>query len=213
MAGNTRERILDTAQRLFNIERYGNVTTAMLADAAGISEGNLWYHFRDKRALLDGISERFLKQCDRRLAIKPDRKNVLEGYAAYLHVLAAEIRDFQFMYRDQADYGEHSAVLLARLPATYRQTIAQFRGFLDNMRKEGLLALDRDRIELLAVNIVIVLRFFMEFAREAGLPRGDASSLIARSFAHHLSLFDHALTPEAAMFLRNALGDDESEAA
>jgi hypothetical protein len=123
------------------------------------------------------------------------------------------MHDFQFMYRDQADYGEHSAALLARLPSIYRDTISQFRAFLDNMRKEGHLDLARDRIEPLAVNMVIVLRFFMEFAREAGLPAVGASSLIAQSFAAHLSLFDGALTAQAAVFLKKALSAAETRAA
>lgn len=209
----TRDRILDTAQQLFNSERYGNVTTAKLAAAAGISEGNLWYHFREKRAILDAISERFLAQCERRLAIEPAREDVLEGYVAYLRVLAEEMRDFRFMYRDQADYGEHSAALLARLPAIYRRTISQFRSFLDGLRKAGHLSVARDRIEPLAVNVVIVLRFYMEFAREAGLPPAGANALIAQSFALHLGLLEGALTAEAAAFLHGNLVDAELSAA
>lgn len=201
----TRERILDAAVSLFNAQRYGNATTAMLAEAAGLSEGNLWYHFREKRAILDAISERFLLQCDRRLAIAPRRENVLAQYAGYLKVLAKEMRDFQFMYRDQADYGEHSAVLLARLPAIYRDTISQFRRFLDLMRLEKHLDLPRDKLEPLAVNIVVILRFYMEFAREAGLPAQSASALIAQSFASHLTLFEGALTREARAFLEERL--------
>jgi AcrR family transcriptional regulator len=206
MATNTRDRILDAAQRLFNAQRYGEVTTAALAAAAGISEGNLWYHFREKRAILDALSERFLTQCDLRLAIEPRRDDVLKAYAKYLHLLADEMRDFQFLYRDQADYGEHSLALLARLPAIYRDTINQFRTFLENMSEAGHLDLPRDAVEPLAVNIVIVLRFFMEFAREAGLPRAGASARVAQSFASHLSLLDRALTPQALVLLKEALG-------
>lgn len=213
MAKKTRNRVLDAAQRLFNSQRYGNVTTAMLADAAGISEGNLWYHFREKRAVLDALSDRFLVQCERRLAIQPRRDGVLQAYADYLRVLAAEMRDFRFLYRDQADYGEHSDALLARLPAIYRDTISQFRAFLLNMREEGLLALPRDRIDPLSVNVVIVLRFYIEFAREAGLPSGDDASLIGQTFAMHLSLFDGALTEEAERYLRTALDIVGTEAA
>lgn len=213
MARKTRERVLDVAQRLFNSQRYGNVTTAMLAEAAGISEGNLWYHFREKRAVLDALSERFLDQCARRLAIQPRRDGVLEAYADYLRILADEIREFRFLYRDQADYGEHSDVLLTRLPSIYRDTIGQFRAFLLHMHEAGLLKMSRDRIDPLAVNIVIVLRFYMEFAREAGLPSDDGLSLIGQSFAMHLSLFDGALTDDAKIYLKTSLDIVETRAA
>lgn len=213
MARKTRERVLDVAQRLFNSQRFGNVTTAMLADAAGISEGNLWYHFREKRAVLDALSERFLAQCERRLAIQPRRDGVLEAYADYLRILADEMRAFRFLYRDQADYGEHSDAVLRRLPLIYRDTIGQFRAFLLHMHEAGLLEMQRDRIDPLAVNIVIVLRFYMEFAREAGLPSADDTALIGQSFAMHLSLFEGALSEAAKAYLKASLDIVETQAA
>jgi hypothetical protein len=155
--------------------------------------------------LLDAISERFLVQCAERVAIVPKRDGVLAQYADYLHILAKEMRDFQFMYRDQADYGEHSAVLLAKLPTIYRDTIGQFRQFLDAMRLEKHLNLPRDRVEPLAANIALVLRFYMEFAREAGYPAVSADEQIAQSFASHLSMLQGALTPQAFAFLQKRL--------
>ena len=47
----TRERIVDTALRLFNSQGYGAVTTAALAAQCGIAEGNLWYHFKTRSAV------------------------------------------------------------------------------------------------------------------------------------------------------------------
>ncbi|MEM7458074.1 MAG: helix-turn-helix domain-containing protein, partial [Pseudomonadota bacterium] len=67
----TRDRILKTARDLFNAERFGNVTTADLARECGIAEGNLWYHFKSKRALLDALSEQFLEDVEVRLAMLP----------------------------------------------------------------------------------------------------------------------------------------------
>ena len=55
----TRERIVEQALLLFNEQGYGAVTTAALAAHCGIAEGNLWYHFKTKRALLDAIGERY----------------------------------------------------------------------------------------------------------------------------------------------------------
>ena len=62
----TRDRILKTARALFNAHRFGNVTTADLARECGIAEGNLWYHFKNKRALLDALTEQFLEDVDGR---------------------------------------------------------------------------------------------------------------------------------------------------
>ena len=81
----TKERIIALAQTRFNELGYGNVTTAALAAELGISEGNLWYHFKTKRDLLEAISAEFLLYLNERLSLLPDKKaDVIEGYTALM---------------------------------------------------------------------------------------------------------------------------------
>ena len=72
----TRDRIVDAARELFNEQGYGAVTTATLAAHLGIAEGNLWYHFKTKRALLDAIGEHFSKAIEARLSLQPGTEPV-----------------------------------------------------------------------------------------------------------------------------------------
>ena len=48
----TRDQILATSLILFNQRGFGAVTTAHIAEQAGILEGTLWYHFRAKKDIL-----------------------------------------------------------------------------------------------------------------------------------------------------------------
>lgn len=202
----TRDRILQTARELFNARRFGNVTTADLAAECGIAEGNLWYHFKNKRALLEALTEGFLIEVEDRLALLPsDETRVLEEYAQMIAALVSEIRRYRFLYRDQADYGEHTDQLLQRLPGIYRDTLSQFQTFLHAMVKAGHLNLARDRLAPLATNIVIVLRYHLEFLRESGADSDIGSGAVASAVGQHLTLFRHALTPQAAAQLDHAL--------
>ncbi|MBR9833609.1 MAG: TetR/AcrR family transcriptional regulator [Alphaproteobacteria bacterium] len=205
----TRDRILVAARTLFNARRFGNVTTADLAAETGISEGNLWYHFKSKRALLEALSEQFLHDVEQRLAMLPSGgPDILDEYAGMLDALSDEIRQYRFLYRDQADYGEHTDALLTRLPGIYRDTLAQFRTFLHGMIKAGHLDLPADRLDTLAMNITVILRYHLEFLRESGGVAEVGSGAIRQSLVQHLSLFDDKLTPDARTQLRRALGAD-----
>lgn len=202
----TRDRILETARELFNARRFGNVTTAELASECGIAEGNLWYHFKNKRALLEAITERFLHDVEDRLARLPsDPDRILEQYADMLSVLMSEIRQYRFLYRDQADYGEHTDNLLERLPGIYRDTQAQFRAFFHGMIKGGHLSLSQHETTALATNSVMILRYHLEFLRESGQDSDIGSGVVGSAVEQHLTLFEEALTSEARKTLRVAL--------
>ena len=204
----TRDRILKTARTLFNADRFGNVTTADLAAACGIAEGNLWYHFKNKRALLEALSDAFLEDVEERLALMPSApETILEDYAAMLMALMSEIRHYRFLYRDQADYGEHTDRLLQRLPGIYRDTQAQFQAFLLGMIKAEHLHITTDRMPVLATNIVIILRYHLEYLRESGQDSDAGSGAVQSAIEQHLTLFEPQLTPSAQTQLRRALSE------
>ena len=202
----TKDRILETARELFNARRFGNVTTAELASECGIAEGNLWYHFKNKRALLEAIAEQFLVDVEDRLALLPsDPEIILQEYADMLFALISEIRQYRFLYRDQADYGEHTDNLLERLPWIYRDTQSQFQSFFHVMIKGEHMNLDPQRIPALATNSVLILRYHLEFLRESGQDSDIGSGAVRASVEQHLTLFEQALTQSARNTLQSAL--------
>lgn len=61
---NTKERIVDVAIALFNERGTAAVSTNHIAEAAGISPGNLYYHFRNKEEIILHAYERALTAYD-----------------------------------------------------------------------------------------------------------------------------------------------------
>lgn len=213
MARNTRTRIIETALRLFNERHFGNVTTAELAAAVGVTEGNLWYHFRNKRALLDAISVLYVERADLRLALAPGTGDVLDDYARVLEALTGEVREFRFIFRDRADYGEHSEFLRQHAARIYRMSWAQLARFFQALKAAGHLDVDEAAIAPLVTNAIIVMRFSFELFREMNLDDGAAARLQSWGVLQHLAGLGPALSPKAREYLIERLGLRETMAA
>ncbi len=61
---STKEHIVDVAIALFNERGTAAVSTNHIAEAAGISPGNLYYHFRNKEEIILHAYERALRAYD-----------------------------------------------------------------------------------------------------------------------------------------------------
>lgn len=57
-----RQELVDLAQRLFLERGYERTTVGDVIDAAGVSKGAFYHHFRAKEDLLEAIAERFARQ-------------------------------------------------------------------------------------------------------------------------------------------------------
>lgn len=207
----TRDRIVVTALGLFNRQGYGAVTTAALASECGIAEGNLWYHFKTRSALLDAIGERFSHAIEKRLALRPGSDPVGD-YTALLAVVMAEFREFRFLYRDQQAYGEEASTIRVNAPHWLGSTFDQFEAYLAALVDAGLLDWPRERLRDLAINATIILRYGLEHYRELGEPIAEGSGAVRRTLKRHLTLFEHRLDLSAAEQLHAAIEAMEADA-
>jgi len=201
----TRERILDAALELFNAHRFARVTTAQIAKSCGIAEGNLWYHFNDREALLEGLLERFSEQLETRLKMGPSSNNVLADYVSFYLAMAYELSTYRFLYRDQLDYEDQIGRLSDRLPNLYKDTTAQFLSFLITMREQGHLNASDAKLKTTVSVSLVMFRYFAEFSGEAKLVFADRSDMMRQAFRLHLALFEDDLQSHAREFFDTEL--------
>lgn len=57
-AEERKEEILDAAERLFGTKGFDNTSTGDILQEVGIARGTLYYHFKSKEDILDGVIER-----------------------------------------------------------------------------------------------------------------------------------------------------------
>lgn len=201
----TKQRILDAALRLFNEKGYGRVTTAALAKDVGIAEGNLWYHFNDKASLLKALSAEYSESVRERLKMRPTGGAILPEYMGFFSRMADELQTYMFLYRDHADYGPQVEDIVAGMPELYRRSADQYREYFNEMRKQEFLNITDGELENVIAGLMIIFRYYHEFAMTADLEEKEDLWAIRRVFGIHLRLFEDRLTPEGLSFLRREL--------
>ena len=210
----TRDRIVSAATQLYNELGYANVSSAVLAAHLAIAEGNLWYHFKTRRAILSAISENFARDIELRLALVPaPGGDVVADYAALLQAVMAEFRGYRFLYRDQADYGAHDEIIRRGARDWHHRTHRQLRRYFAAFVAQGHLDWPEQRLADLSINATILLRYGLEYYREMGEPIKQGGGAVRGTLLRHLTLFEHRLDPAAAHRLRSAIDQiDTSEA-
>ena len=98
----TREKILDTALTLFNNEGTAAVSTNHIAEAAGISPGNLYYHFKNKEEIIRELFERLFAATDEGFNLPEDTLPTLEDLQEYVRANYKILWKYRFIYRELA---------------------------------------------------------------------------------------------------------------
>ena len=101
MAGETKERILETALELFAQSGYLGTSMSDIAGELGITKGALYKHYASKQEILDSIVERMNKMDYERAEAYEMPETEPDGFAeAYLHTPIAKIRTYSMAQFD-----------------------------------------------------------------------------------------------------------------
>lgn len=149
---NTRERILLTCRKLFNGSGVAAVTTAAIAEAAGINEGNLYYYFKKKADIVSELFEQFAAE-QLRVASQQDD----------LHLWFQLMWEWRFFYRDSMTLFGLDPSLRPRLQTLSDAVQAHGRAKLLAMIGSGRMNLREEQIEALLENAWIVSTYWIEY--------------------------------------------------
>ena len=101
MAGDTKERILETALALFAQSGYLGTSMSDIAKELGITKGALYKHYLSKQEILDSIVERMNKMDYERAEAYEMPETEPDGFAeAYLHTPVEKIRTYSMAQFD-----------------------------------------------------------------------------------------------------------------
>ena len=96
----TKERIVGAAIRLFNERGTAAVSTNHIAEEAGISPGNLYYHFRNKEEIIRAIYGRMMAVWEATFQLPQDCAPTLTDVRGMLKETYSVLWEYRFFYRE-----------------------------------------------------------------------------------------------------------------
>lgn len=159
-AAATREHLLDTAEAVFLADGVARTSLQRVADAAGLSRGAIYWHFKDKAELFNAMMERVRLPCeaahDSLAQEYPPERDPIESLRAFAWVPIARMLDDARTRRvftiaiHRTEYSHEMRPALERHIAV----MEEFRGRIERLVQAGQAqgALDRT-LEARAVSI------------------------------------------------------------
>ena len=145
---NNRERVLESALSLFNDQGTGAVSTNHIAEAAGISPGNLYYHFRNKEEIIRALFERLFAAWDIAFQLPTDREPSMTDLETMITANYQLLWEYRFAYREQAVLLRNDPELKERYLAVRRRGYEGFAALIDAFVVAGVLTHPADSQEL-----------------------------------------------------------------
>ena len=161
----TKERVVEAAIRLFNERGTAAVSTNHIADGAGISPGNLYYHFRNKEEIIRAIFGRMIAAWEAMAEVPQDRAPTLSDLRGMLEETYEVLWEYRFFYRE-------FVALLRRDPElarSYREVreggLANTEFLLESFVAGGILREPEDQKALpeLAKLFWLIVEFWLPF--------------------------------------------------
>lgn len=196
---NTRGRIARLSLALFNEQGERSVTTNHIAAAAGISSGNLYYHFANKQQIVALLVEEY-QGCMREALIAPESTAFgIERLGSCLNGVIAAIWDYRFIYRDLEHLVQADEALAAAHRAFSVSCLRKARALLEGLCAGGLLDMRAHAQQAVAINAWLILTSWVRYLHTTlPMPVVITPGAVRRGAWQALSLLEGFVTPNAA---------------
>lgn len=172
----TRDRIIEASLVLFNDQGERNVTTNHIAAHLGISPGNLYYHFKNKQAIIFELFTHYENRVMTVLQLPEERGTSTSDKLRYLMETFKGLWEYRFMHRDMESLLSADPSLHRRYRDFFQHCLAQIYRILLALNEAGVLRISQEEAEDLALNIWIVVTSWFSFLH-CNLMAGDTQDI------------------------------------
>lgn len=167
----TKDRIIHNAIKLFNQKGTKSVTTNHIAAAAGISPGNLYYHFRNKEAIIRAVFDRIVEFTETGSSygsgfrVRPSIENM---EAVFMRVLTLHWK-YRFLYREFNALLNRDKDLKASIIRDQKKRLTEIRDSILAFIEAGIFRdMDESEIEFLKTSLWIIGTYWHSYLESGG---------------------------------------------
>ncbi len=188
---DTKTHILQTAVELFNASGTAVVSTNHIAEAAGISPGNLYYHYRNKEEIIRALVEQMIARWSDIWAKAQQTEPGMESMRASLRQNFAVVWEYRFFFRELVPLLTHDLELKQRYQEIRQQRVRELEGLLNRYVTAGILKPPKNSNDfhmLLNIGMLVNNQWLIESEIEQELP-------IQKQIERGVAIFMYLLQP------------------
>ncbi len=199
MARNTRDKILETALMLLNERGERGISTNHIAKHLGISPGNLYYHFRNKEAIILELFKRLQASLFDGIVLPENRAITLDDKRQYLEQTLGCMWQYRFIFRDMHGFIGRNETLMQAYRTFARACLNVLKKIFEGLVAADIMLATDSEMESLALNTFMVLTGWHELLHSVFLnDEEQADKAILQRVIYQILMLDRGFITESA---------------
>jgi len=210
----TAKRIAEAALQLFNCFGEPGITVAAIAADAGISPGNLHYHYPTKEKIVEDLFAGFEDEIEPTLAAPELRPAHAEDLWLFLHLTFEIVFKYRFLYRDLNELLSTHRIIETQFRDILAKQVQTASALLNGLAESDALHASKAECQALAESMIMIATYWLSYEFVLHPRRQPDNATLTRGIVSALSLANPYLVPDArALFehLSQAYLDSEGE--
>ncbi len=203
----TRDRILHISLQLFNDRSERSVTTNHIAAELNMSPGNLYYHFRNKEAIIFELFLQYEQRTREFLIASEEQAVTWQDIMGYFQAIARNIWDYRFLHRDMEQLLNNDEKLLERYRIFAQEVMRSGRHIMHLMKQSALIEATEDELDALIINTWVITTSWAPFLHSTAVFGHVATDLNQDMIKRGIRQVIHLLSPYLRGPARDAIPD------
>jgi AcrR family transcriptional regulator len=166
---SNKTRILEAALKLFNAQGSMNVSTNHIAAEAGISPGNLYYHFQNKEEIILALFRKMIPEWDSDVVDISSGEGGLAHVENLLGTLYKVIWNYRFIHRELSPLLQTYPSVKKLCVPILRQRLQEILTLIQTLHHEGILRTGEiERQKSLANTMLLIPLFWLNYLDAIG---------------------------------------------